>query len=147
MYCQFCGKEIEDDVGYCPHCGRNLKRKPGTGGVYKYELTRLKVPKESKNPGAAAAIGFFMGWLFLGPVGYIYLGQWNWFWITFLVQIIAYPITGIVPAYILLPIVYGIHQYQMAKELNELLAAQREAQQGATGAEEGAEETGPAEGI
>ncbi|MCK4236389.1 MAG: hypothetical protein KAX38_04670, partial [Candidatus Krumholzibacteria bacterium] len=52
-------------------------------------------------------------------------GQWNWFWITFLVQIVAYPITFVLPAYILLPVVYGIHQYQMAGELNELLAEEQ----------------------
>lgn len=120
MYCQYCGKEVSAGEDFCRHCGIGLKKMPGKGVMYRHELTRLKVPKEKKSPGVAAAIGFFLGWLFLGPVGYIYLGQWNWFWITFLIQIVAYPITGIVPAYILLPIVYGIHQYQMANELNEL---------------------------
>ena len=54
-------------------------------------------------------------------MGYIYLGQWNWFWLTFIIQIFAYPLTAFF-AYPLLPIVYGIHQYQMAKDVNELIA-------------------------
>ena len=24
MYCRNCGKEIDDDVKFCPHCGTNL---------------------------------------------------------------------------------------------------------------------------
>ncbi|HUV37795.1 MAG TPA: hypothetical protein VMX58_12735 [Patescibacteria group bacterium] len=121
MYCKYCGKEISGLDEYCVHCGKQLKIKSDKGLLYRYELFRLKAPKEKRSPGVAAAIGFFCGWIFLGPVGYIYLQQWNWFWITFLVQIIAYPLTGIVPAYILLPIVYGIHQYQMANDLNAML--------------------------
>lgn len=124
MFCRYCGKEISEIDEHCVYCGKQLKKKSEKGILYRYELFRLKAPKEKRSPGVAAAIGFFCGWIFLGPVGYIYLGQWNWFWITFLVQIIAYPLTGIVPAYILLPIVYGIHQYQMANDLNAMLEEQ-----------------------
>lgn len=128
MYCRYCGKEVSERDEYCVHCGKQLKKKSEKGLLYRYELFRLKAPKEKRSPGVAAAIGFFCGWIFLGPVGYIYLQQWNWFWITFLVQIIAYPLTGVVPAYILLPIVYGIHQYQMANDLNAMLEERVEAQ-------------------
>jgi hypothetical protein len=125
MYCQFCGKEINEGTEVCTYCGKRLKPAPAKGkGLYSFELTRLRVPKEEKNPKVAAALGFFMGWILLGPVGYIYLGQWNWFWITFIIQIFAYPLTAFF-AYPLLPIVYGIHQYQMAIDLNELLVVEK----------------------
>lgn len=139
MFCQYCGKEVSETDEYCVHCGKQLKKKSEKGILYRYELFRLKAPKEKRSPGVAAAIGFFCGWIFLGPVGYIYLGQWNWFWITFLVQIIAYPLTGIVPAYILLPIVYGIHQYQMANDLNALLEEKMKAREGDVGERAAAE--------
>lgn len=124
MYCKYCGVEIDNEGGYCSACG--MKRTPGDAqnSIYKHELTRLKAPKERKNPKAAAALGFFLSWIFLGPVGYIYLGQWNWFWLTFIIQIFAYPLTAFF-AYPLLPIVYGIHQYQMARDVNELIAAEQ----------------------
>jgi hypothetical protein len=126
LYCRFCGKELEEGATFCEYCGKRLGKKPGKKRLYEHSLTRLKVPKESRNPGIAAAIGFFLGWVFLGPVGYIYLGQWNWFWITIIVEIFVYPLTGIGPAYILLPIVFAVHQYDMAKDLNALLAEERE---------------------
>jgi hypothetical protein len=124
MYCQHCGKEIEDGATYCVHCGGTIKKVPGGGKLYAYELTRLKVPDDTKNPGVAASIGFFLGWMLLGPVGYVYLGQWNWFWLTFVIQIFAIPLTAGV-AYILLPVIFAIHQYQMAQELNEMVVTTR----------------------
>jgi len=127
MYCKYCGREINEGAEFCGFCG---KRQNGVEGrkIYGHEFTRLKAPKEPRNPKAAAAIGFFLSWIFLGPVGYIYLGQWNWFWLTFIIQIFAYPLTAFF-AYPLLPIVYGIHQYQMAKDVNELYARERRALQ------------------
>ena len=125
MYCQHCGKEIEDGAVFCVHCGLPLKKQSGTGRLYAHELTRLKVPEDTRNPGVAAALGFFLGWFLLGPVGYVYLGQWNWFWLTFVIQIFAIPLTAGV-AYILLPVVFAIHQYQMGRELNDLVLMARE---------------------
>ena len=126
MYCQHCGKEAREENAYCESCGRPLeKAPPGGGKLYAYELTRLRVPEDTRNPGVAASLGFFLGWILLGPVGYIYLGQWNWFWLTFVIQIFAIPLTAGV-AYILLPVIFAIHQYQMAKELNEMVVAARE---------------------
>jgi len=125
MYCQLCGKEVDDGAAFCVFCGGSLKKEvPAGSKLYAHELTRLKVPDETKNPGVAAAIGFFLGWLLLGPVGYVYLGQWNWFWLTFVVQIFAIPLTVGV-AYILLPVLFAIHQYQMAKDLNVMVVEKR----------------------
>jgi hypothetical protein len=129
MYCQHCGKEIEDDGTFCVYCGKSAKDEKSRRGMYGHELTRLKVPTDTRNPGVAASIGFFLGWIFLGPVGYIYLGQWNWFWLTFVIQIFAVPLTAGV-AYMLLPVVFAIHQYQMGKELNEMIIAERVEMQG-----------------
>jgi TM2 domain-containing membrane protein YozV len=121
MYCKHCGTEIDSAAEYCTSCGKKVGGGDAPSSLYRHELTRIKAAKELKNPKAAAALGFFFSWIFLGPVGYIYLGQWNWFWLTFIIQIFAYPLTAFF-AYPLLPIVYGIHQYQMAKDVNELIA-------------------------
>ena len=125
MYCQHCGKENEENSAYCVHCGKPIEEVSGSGKLYAHELTRLITPEETRNPGVAASLGFFLGWILLGPVGYIYLGQWNWFWLTFVIQIFAIPLTAGV-AYILLPVILAIHQYQMAKDLNEMVVAARE---------------------
>ena len=136
MYCRFCGKEMAEDEKVCVYCGRDNQGAYATKKIYSHELTRLQAQKEEKNAGVASALGFFFGWIFLGPVGYIYLGQWNWFWLTFVMQILIYPLTlGI--AYPVLPIVFAIHQYQMAKELNEI----REMENGGPDAETGARPT------
>lgn len=139
MYCQHCGKEIEKGGTFCVYCGKGFSEERGSRGMYGHELTKLKAPEEMKNPGVAAAIGFFLGWIMLGPVGYIYLGQWNWFWLTFVIQVFAIPLTAGV-AYVLLPIVFAIHQYQMAKELNDMILGNRVEKQ-ASGA--GPAGTGP----
>ncbi len=85
------------------------------------EVTRLKTQTDPKSPGLAAFLGFCLAWIFLGPVGYLYLGQWNWFWITIAITVVAYPLTGIVFGYVLFPFIFAFHQYQMAKELNAKL--------------------------
>lgn len=123
MFCKFCGYEISSKDEFCANCGKTIYEKKEPRKIYKNELTRLRPVTEQKNPGVAAAIGFFLGWIMLGPVGYIYLGQWNWFWITFVIQIVAYPLTFFV-AYLVLPLVFAIHQHQMAKDLNAMLAKQ-----------------------
>ncbi len=124
MYCQHCGKEIEEGGTFCVYCGKSVRDESAHHGMYNHELTKLKVPADTRNPGVAASIGFFLGWIMLGPIGYVYLRQWNWFWLTFVIQIFAVPLTAGL-AYILLPVVLAIHQYQMAKELNEMVVAER----------------------
>jgi len=124
MYCKHCGKEVEEKAEICVYCGRRL-RSSLTTFLENNEFTQLKPQQTEKSPGLAGFLGFVLGWFLIGPVGYIYLGQWNWFWITIVVAIIAYPLTFGV-AYVLLPFIFGFHQYQMAKELNALRAQQRE---------------------
>lgn len=37
MFCMNCGKEIDDDVAYCPHCGKATKETPLEAGRAKEE--------------------------------------------------------------------------------------------------------------
>jgi len=130
MYCKFCGKEIEEQDQFCPYCGREqtepLSARINHSGR---KWTELKVPNDTKNPGVAASLGFFLGWFFLGPIGYVYLEQWNWFWLTFIIQLFAVPLTfGI--AWIIIPVLLAFHQYQQAHQINKLVLARREKQLG-----------------
>lgn len=118
MFCKHCGKEIDNKAAICVHCGRKLSTS-FSGAFEESELTRLRPQVSSKSPGLAGFIGFILSWLFLGPFGYVYLGQWNWFWITLVISVIAYPLTVGV-AYVLFPFIFAFHQYQMARELNAM---------------------------
>ena len=120
MYCKYCAKQIDEKAEICVHCGRRV-RTSISSLLESSELTRLRPVDDVKSPGLAGFLGFFLSWVLLGPVGYLYLGQWNWFWITLLITVFAYPLTGFVFAYALFPIIFAFHQYQMAKELNEVL--------------------------
>ncbi len=123
MYCKFCAKEIDDKAEICVHCGRRVR---SSISVYleNSEFTRLRPIKEQKSAGLAGFLGFFLSWVLLGPIGYLYLGQWNWFWVTLVISVVAYPLTfGL--AYVLFPFVFAFHQHQMAKELNEGLEMTR----------------------
>jgi hypothetical protein len=123
MYCRHCGLEIEEKAELCVHCGRRLRSSFSTF-LENSELTQLRPQHNNKSPGLAGFLGFILGWFVLGPVGYLYLGQWNWFWITIVITIIAYPLTfGI--AYVVFPFIFAFHQYQMAKELNDLYEQSR----------------------
>ncbi len=117
MFCKYCAKEIDDKAEVCIHCGRRV-RSSFSGFLENSGLTRLRPIKEPKSPGLAGFLGFFLSWVLLGPIGYLYLGQWNWFWVTFAISLVAYPLTfGVV--YVLFPFIFAFHQYQMAKELND----------------------------
>jgi len=121
MYCKHCGKTIEEKAEICVHCGRRV-RSSISSFLENNEITRLRPIKDQKSPGLAGFLGFILSWILLGPLGYLYLGQWNWFWITLVITIIAYPLTfGL--ALVLFPFIFGFHQYQMAKDLNESLSA------------------------
>ena len=123
MYCKKCGQGVEDKAEICIHCGHRLRSSFSTF-LENSELTQLRPQKNIKSSGLAGFLGFILGWFLFGPVGYLYLGQWNWFWITVVITIIAYPLTfGI--AYVLFPFIFAFHQYQMAKELNELYEKNR----------------------
>jgi len=119
MFCKYCGKNVEEKAELCLHCGRRLRSSFSTF-MENSELTQLKPQRVEKSPGLAGFLGFVFGWLLLGPVGYLYLGQWNWFWLTLIISIIAYPITAMF-AYPLFPFIFAFHQYQMAKELNGMI--------------------------
>jgi len=123
MCCRFCGREIAEGSESCVYCGKSLAPEQPPGGLYRHDFTKLKAPKEIKNPKVASMLGFLLGWILLGPVGYIYLGQWNWFWIAIVMQFFAYPLTGFLGAFMILPFVYAFHQYDMAKEVNKLVAS------------------------
>ena len=85
-------------------------------------MTRLKAPREPRSPGLAGFLGFVLSWLFMGPVGYIYLGQWNWFFVSIVVYGVSLLVTlGI--SYVVFPFLFAFHQYQMAQELNLMLPA------------------------
>jgi hypothetical protein len=119
MYCKHCGKEVDHKAEICVHCGTRL-RNSFSSFLEHSELTQLRPQQTVKSPGLAGFLGFVLGWCLLGPFGYLYLGQWNWFWITIVITIIAYPITVGV-AWVLFPFIFAFHQYQMAKELNDML--------------------------
>ena len=128
MYCKYCAKEINSEAEICVHCGRRV-RNSISSMLENSELTRLRSTKEVKSAGLAGFLGFFLSWVFLGPVGYLYLGQWNWFWITLAITLIAYPLT-IGMAYIVFPFIFAFHQYQMAKELNDALEVTKSREEG-----------------
>ena len=118
MYCKYCGKEIEEKAELCVHCGRRV-RSSISSFLESNEITRLRPVKDEKSPGLAGFLGFLLSWILLGPLGYLYLGQWNWFWLTILISVVAFLFSfGL--AYVLFPFIFAFHQYQMAKELNEL---------------------------
>lgn len=123
MYCKYCGREVDEKAEICVNCGRRLRSSMSVL-LTDSELTRLKPQKELKSPGLAGFLGFVLSWLLMGPVGYIYLGQWNWFFITLVISILAY-ILSLGIAYALFPFVFAFHQYQMARELNEMVVPPR----------------------
>ena len=138
MYCKFCGKEVDEKAELCVHCGRRI-RNSVSSFLEGNEHTRLRPISDEKSPGLAGFLGFILSWVFLGPLGYLYLGQWNWFWITLIISVVVYPLT-IGLAYILFPFVFAFHQYQMAKELNETRKS------GSPSGDEGERKSTPAEG-
>ena len=119
MYCKYCGREVDEKAELCVHCGRRIRSSVAVL-LADSELTRLKPQREPKSPGLAGFLGFVLSWLLMGPVGYIYLGQWNWFFITLVISVLVYILTFGV-AYALFPFVFAFHQYQMARELNEMI--------------------------
>ena len=138
MFCKHCGKELDDNSETCVHCGRRL-RTSFTTFLESSELTQLRPQSSVKSSGLAGFLGFILGWFCIGPVGYIYLGQWNWFWITIVISILAYPLTGFIGAYVVFPFIFAFHQHQMAKDLNALL--ERDRSQGSAGPAENFDST------
>ncbi|HKW12928.1 MAG TPA: zinc ribbon domain-containing protein [Candidatus Krumholzibacteria bacterium] len=120
MYCKFCGREVDEKAAVCPHCGKQT-RSSFSNFLETSEFTRLKLQKTPKSPGLAGFLGFVLSWLCMGSIGYVYLGQWNWFF----VSIVVYGVSLLVSlgtGYFLFPFLFAVHQYQMAQELNSMLA-------------------------
>ena len=121
MYCKFCGREVDEKAERCVHCGRKIK-----GSVSNFletsEFTRLKLQTTPKSPGLAGFLGFVLSWMCMGSIGYIYLGQWNWFFLSILVYGVALLIS-LGTSWVVFPFLFAFHQYQMAQELNQMLAA------------------------
>ena len=121
MYCKYCGKEVEERSELCVHCGRRL-RSSIMVWFETSELTQLRPQTTPKSPGLAAFLGFVLGCIpFVGPFGYLYLGQWNWFWLTLVIYILAFTLTAGTAGFVF-PFIFAFHQYQMARELNDLLS-------------------------
>jgi hypothetical protein len=119
MYCKYCGREIDEKAELCVHCGRRVRSSVSVL-LADSEVTRLKSQREPKSPGLAGFLGFGLSWILMGPVGYIYLGQWSWFFITLVISVLVYIIT-FGAAFVIFPFVFAFHQYQMARELNEMI--------------------------
>ncbi len=117
IYCSYCGNRLAPRARYCDACGR---RQP-LGRVL-FDATQVRLPASRRSPGVAALLGFFLGWGFAGPLGYAYLGQWNWVWLTFGVEVFAVALTHHV-AWILMPFLFAFHQYDMAQEINRRIEA------------------------
>lgn len=121
MYCKFCGREVDEKAERCAHCGRQIKAS-FSSFLETSEFTRLKLQSMPKSPGLAGFLGFVLSWMCMGSIGYIYLGQWNWFFLTIVVYGISLLIS-LGTAWVVFPFLFAFHQYQMAQELNEMLAA------------------------
>ncbi len=132
MYCKYCGKETIEKAEICTHCGRRL-RNSFVGFFENSDFLKLKPQGEIKSPGFAAFLGFVLGWVLMGPVGYLYLGQWGWFWLTVALSLIAgfffsIPLLAFFPIalvflclfYSPFPFIFAAHQYHMAKKLNAM---------------------------
>ena len=105
MYCKYCGKEVEVRAELCVHCGRRLRSSISIW-FENSELTQLRPQLSPKSPGLAGFLGFVLGWIFAGPFGYLYLGQWNWFWLTLVIYIVALPLTA-GKAYVIFPFIFA----------------------------------------
>ena len=121
MYCKFCGREVDEKAERCTHCGRQIKGS-FSNFLETSEFTRLKRQSVPKSPGLAGFLGFVLSWMCMGSIGYIYLGQWNWFFLSIVVYGVALLIS-LGTAWAVFPFLFAFHQYQMAQELNEMLAA------------------------
>ena len=71
MYCIYCGKEIDDDSKFCPHCGKFVgKNEPG-GAPYSYGGNAYRAPVDDAN------IGWGVLCFFLPLVGLILYLVWK----------------------------------------------------------------------
>ena len=110
MYCKNCGKQIEETVSFCPHCGTNLKSRPSKAEPWDYTYTPPQQPTVNvvntnvnnvyacapKNRWIAFFLCFFLGYIgahrfYVGKVGtgILYLFTLGLFGIGSLVDLIV----------------------------------------------------------
>lgn len=108
--CKECNKPISKNAELCPNCGIRLKKMKHAPD---YAITRGITTRKSL--GLAAVLG-----LFFGPFGYLYVRRYGLFIFWLIVGSILSVITGGIAA-IILWIIWAIHQYSIAKRINEEL--------------------------
>ena len=99
MNCKYCGQMIEDDVSFCPHCGKNAKEEPAKEQGYSYETAPATAPvqastvsgAEQKSRVVAGLMGILFG-LFLGGLGIhnFYLGYTGKAWGQLLITVLSF---------------------------------------------------------
>lgn len=106
--CKDCGKSISKNAEMCPNCGVRLKKTKAEYHITKGITTR-------KSPGTAAILG-----ILFGPLGYLYVGRLGLCILWLIIGIILVIATTGIAAPILW-IVWAVHQYSIAKRINEEL--------------------------
>ncbi len=106
--CKDCGKLISKNAELCPGCGVRLNKTKAD-----YNITRGITTKRSS--GTAAVLG-----ILVGPFGYLYVRRFGLCiaWLIFGIILVA--ITGGIAAPFLW-IGWAVHQYNIAKKINEEL--------------------------
>ena len=76
-FCDQCGKAVPADAAFCPSCGRKRQvsiESPPPPSVQTASPGALVTVTESKNPGVAALLAFFVG-IGLFGIGHVYVGR------------------------------------------------------------------------
>lgn len=71
MTCKYCGQMIEDNVSFCPHCGKDLNEAPAVEATHTYESVPTFVAEpanevpagEQKSKIVAGILGILLGGL------------------------------------------------------------------------------------
>ncbi len=77
MYCRFCGKEVEENMNFCPYCGRD-RRTPPDGYAANAASAYSPAPAQPLKPlngvGLAGMIMAIIGWgvAFIPIIGLVY---------------------------------------------------------------------------
>jgi len=109
--CKDCGKEISKNAEFCPNCGVSLKAKP--------DASITKGITKRKDPATAAVLG-----VLFGPFGYLYLRRYGLFFLWLILSAILISLSFVFAP--ILWIVWGVHMYQTAKEINQQLGIKDE---------------------
>lgn len=71
MYCKNCGRQIDDDITFCPHCGTSLKGKTKSGSNAQAHAEPQQPVINVINNNTNVNKGF----------GYIHKKKWVAFWL------------------------------------------------------------------